>query len=143
VGLGHRVKATAMSGEQRTSRKRQLVIALAEGKKSLDEWAQENGISRRTAYRWAKDPKVKAAVSAHRRAAVDQSLAVMSGQVTWAAEAIGDLCKNAASESVKLGALKAVFTNLVAISKFAGFEERIAGIEEKLDAYTRNTALPG
>ncbi len=107
MGLGHRVQATAMSGDQRTSRKRQLVIALAEGKKSLLDWAQEKGVSMQRAYRWAKDPKVKAAGSAHCRAAVDQSLAVLSGQVAWAAEAIGDLCKNAASESVRLGALVA------------------------------------
>jgi hypothetical protein len=132
-----------MSGEQRKSRKGQLVIALVEGKTSLDDWAKENGVSRRTAYRYAKDPKVKAAVNANRRAAVDRSLAVMSGQVTWAAEAIGVLCKDAASESVKLGALKAVFANLVKVSKFAGFEDRITQIEEKLDAHTGNTAIPG
>jgi Homeodomain-like domain len=140
VCICHRVSATAMSGEQRTSRKRQLVIALAEGKKSLDDWAQENGVSRRTAYRWAKDPKVKADVNAHRRAAVDQSLAVMSGQLTWAAEAIGDLGKNAASDSVKLGALKAVFANLIAVSKFAGFETRLAALEERFHGRTGSAA---
>jgi hypothetical protein len=129
-----------MSGEQRRSRKGQLVIALLEGRKSLDDWARENGVSRRTAYRWAKDPKVRAAVNAHRRAAVDQSIAVMSGQVTWAAQAIGDLGKNAASDSVKLGALKAVFANLVAVSKFAGFEDRLTELEDQFHARTGSAA---
>ena len=138
MGSCHRVSATAMSGEQRNSRKKQLVIALIEGK-SLEDWARENGISRRTAYRWAKDPKVKAAVNSHRRTAVDQSLAVMSEQVTWAAQAIGELGKNAASESVRLGALKAVFANLVAVSKFARLEERITELEEQFHARTGST----
>jgi hypothetical protein len=129
-----------MSGEERKGRKSKLVIALLEGKKSLDAWAKENGVSRRTAYRWAQDPKVRAVVNAHRRAAVDQSLAVMSGQVTWAAQAIGDLCKNAASESVKLGALKAVFANLVAVSKFAGFEVRLTELEDQFHARTGSAA---
>jgi hypothetical protein len=140
VACCHRVSATPMSGQQRTSRKKQLVIALTEGK-LLDDWARENGISRRTAYRWAKDPKVKAAVNLHRRMAVDQSLAVMSEQVTWAAKAIGELGKNAASESVKLRALKAVFANLVAVSKFGGLEERITELEEQFHARTRSTGF--
>jgi hypothetical protein len=129
-----------MSGEERKGRKSKLVIALLEGNKSLDAWAKENGVSRRTAYRWAKDPKVRAVVNAHRRAAVDQSLAVMSGQVTWAAQAIGDLGKNAASDSVKLGALKAVFANLVAVSKFAGFEDRLTELEDQFHAGTGSAA---
>ena len=106
---------------------------------SYEDSAQENRISRRTAYRWAKDPKVKAAVNSHRRTAVDQSLAVMSEQVTWAAQAIGDLGKNAVSESVRLGALKAVFANLVAVSKFTGLEKRITELEEQFHARTRST----
>jgi hypothetical protein len=138
VASCHRVSAIPMSGQQRTIRKKELVTALTEGT-LLDDWARENGISRRTAYRWVKDPKVRAAVNLHRRMAVDQSLAVMSEQVTGAAKAIGELGKNAASESVKLRALQAVFTNLVAVSKFGGLEERITQLEEQFHARTGST----
>jgi len=130
-----------MSEEQRQNRKSQLARAIAIGQSTV-EWARQNGVPERTAYRWARDPKVKASVNSHRRKAIDQSLGVMSGQLTSAAEAIGDLGRNAASESVRLAALKAVFANMVAVSKFAGLELRITELEEQFGARTGNTIRP-
>jgi hypothetical protein len=136
-----RVSTTSMSQEQRKNRKSQLARAMASGQ-STAEWARQNGVPERTAYRWARDPKVRASVNSHRRKALDQSLGVMSGQVTWAAEAIGDLGRTAASESVRLGALKAVFYNLVAVSKFAGLELRLTELEDRFNGHGGSTNRP-
>jgi hypothetical protein len=132
---------TAMSKEQRKNRKLELALAVALGQ-STAEWALQNGVAERTAYRWAREPRVKAVVNSHRRKALDQALGVMSGQVTWAAEGIGALGRNAASESVQLGALKAVFTNLVAVSKFSGLELRLTEVEKRVHGRSRNKNRP-
>ena len=114
----HRVRQRAMSEGQRQNRKNKLVAAIAVGK-PIAVWARENKVSRRTAYRWAKDPKVKAAVDARRRKAVDHSIGVLSGRLARAANAIADLGKAAESESVRLSANKAVFSTMIIVSKFA------------------------
>jgi hypothetical protein len=44
-----------MSEGQRQNRKNKLVAAIAVGA-PVAAWARENKVSRRTAYRWAKDP---------------------------------------------------------------------------------------
>jgi hypothetical protein len=127
-----------MSDEERKKRKSQLARAVALGQ-STEDWALQNGVAERTAYRWARDPKVKAVVNSHRRKALDHALGVMSGRVAGAARAIGALGQNAASESVQLGALKAVFTNLLAVSKFAGVELRLTELEERFNGRSGNT----
>jgi hypothetical protein len=137
----HCVSITSMSGEQRKNRKSELARAIAFGL-SAAEWGLQNGVAKTTACRWARDPKVKAVVNSHRRKALDHALGVMSGQVAEAARAIGALGQNAASESVQLGALKAVFTNLLAVSKFAGVELRLTELEERFNGRSGNTTRP-
>jgi hypothetical protein len=124
-----------MSEGQRQNRKSKLVTAMALGK-PIAVWARENKVSRRTAYRWAKDPKVRAAVDARRRNAVDHSVGVLTGRLARAANAIADLGETAESESVKLAANKAVFSTLIVASKFALLEKRMTEIEEVLHART-------
>ncbi len=135
----HRVRKRAMSEGQRQNRKNKLVAAIAMGK-PIAVWARENKVSRRTAYRWAKDPKAKAAVDARRRKAFDHSVGVLSGRLARAATAIADLGETADSESVRLSANKAVFSTMISVSKFALLEKRMNEIEKVLHA---RTGIPG
>ena len=46
-------------------------------------------------------------------------------RVTWAADGIAKLAENAESESVKLAALRAILSDMMAVSEFAGLEDRM------------------
>jgi hypothetical protein len=124
--------------DQRT----QLAMAIAQGI-SVVAWARTNNVPRRTAFRWARDAKVRASVESCRRRALDRAIGHMAKHVNWAANGIVSLARDASSESVRLAALRAIFSNMMAISEFAGLEGRMAQIEEKLRDDTGSTACPG
>ncbi len=94
--------------------------------------AREHQVARRTAYRWAKEPRVQDAVKAYRRRAVDRAIGRMSKNVTRAADGIIVLAREAESESVKLTALRAILSDMMAISNYAGLERRMSQIEEQI-----------
>jgi hypothetical protein len=58
------------------------------------------------------------------------------------ARSIAKLGKNAVKESVKLAALRAVFSDMMAVSKFAGLEDRVTELEEQFGDRTGNTSRP-
>jgi hypothetical protein len=85
----------------------------------------------RTAQRWAGEPEVRAEVESIRRGALDQAVGEMSQRVVWATQQIAALAGNAKSESVKLAALRSMLSDMMAVSDFAGLEQRIAKLEEQ------------
>jgi hypothetical protein len=122
--------------------KTSLAIAIAQGT-SVALWALANNVPRRTAYRWASGPKVRAAVEAYRRRAVDRAVGKMARRVTWATDGIAKLARRAESESVRLSALRAILSDMMSVSQFAGLEHRVTEIEEKLHERTNIPAGPG
>jgi hypothetical protein len=122
--------------------KTQLVLAIAQGI-TVAAWARAKKVPRRTAFRWASEAKVRASVESCRRRALDRAIGRMAKHVNWAASGIVKLARDADSESVRLAALRAIFSNMMAISEFAGLEGRMAQIEEKLRDETGNTARTG
>ena len=92
-----------MSGEHRQSKKTHLALALAQGR-SVTTWACANDVPRRTAYRWASEPAVRAAVESYRRRVIDRAVGRLAKHATWAADTIAKLAKDAQSESVRLSA---------------------------------------
>jgi hypothetical protein len=98
----------------------------------------KNGVPRRTAFRWAREPEVKAAVERYRRRMLDRAVGRMTVGVDMVTEGIFELAKGAASESVKLAALRAVLSDMMAVSKFGGLEDRVTQVEEKVNASTGN-----
>jgi phosphopantetheinyl transferase (holo-ACP synthase) len=130
-----RVSITKMSEQKRQNRKSQLARAMAKGQ-SVAEWSRQSGVAERTAYRWAKEAKFKAAVNSHRRRAIDRSVGRLTDNLASAADAIVNLSATAQSESVRLSAIKVMFATVVAMSKFTGLEERINELEEQFHART-------
>ena len=57
----------------------------------------------------------------------------MSGSVNWAVKGIRTLAESAQSESVKLAALKTIFSNMMAVSEFAELQHRMTQLEEQLN----------
>jgi hypothetical protein len=133
---------SAMSGERPRSAKTELVLAIANGT-SVAAWARGNNVPKRTAYRWSREPKFRAAVESCRRRAVDRAVGRMAKRVTWATDGIAKLAKSADSDSVKLSALRAILSDMMAVSKFTGLEHRVTELEEQFNDRTGNTGFPG
>jgi transposase len=129
-GLCHRAMMNTMSKEERTGLQSGLSAALAAGK-SCAEWASANGVSERTAQRWASESEVRAEVEAYRRGNLDQAVGRMSHRAAWATDQIAKLAEEARSESVKLAALRSMLSDMLAVADFAALEVRIAKLEEQ------------
>jgi hypothetical protein len=121
-----------MSGECRKSSKAQLALAIGRGV-GIAAWARANDVPRSTAFRWAEDPMVRKAVESYRRRALDEAIGRMTKQSTFAADGIITIAKEATSDSVRLQAFRAIFSDMIAVSKYSGLEARMCEIEEKLD----------
>ena len=96
--------------------------------------ARANNVAKNTAYRWARDPKVRKAVESHRRRAIDQAIGQMAKHSTWAVGGILAIARESESDSVRLRALRSLFSDMMAVSKHSGLESRVAELEEKLEA---------
>jgi hypothetical protein len=131
-----------MSEELPNNPKTTLAIALAQGVTAA-RWARTNDVPRMTAYRWAKEPEVRAEVESIRRRYLDRAVGRMAKRATWAADKIARLADNAQSETVQLKALRAVLSDMMAVSKFSGLEARMTGIEEKLRARAAEATSAG
>jgi hypothetical protein len=127
-----------MEKEARRHKKVHLALAIAEGE-SIAAWAQENGVSERTAFSWAKDPKVRREVEAYRRRVVNQAIGRLTGMTTKAVDGITNLAQEAESESVQLRAWRAILADQMSVSKFSDLEYRMAEIEEQLEERTGHT----
>ena len=92
---------------------------------------QANDVSKSTAYRWADEPGVKDRANAIRRRALDRAVGRMSNRVASAADGIIKLARTADSEAVKLSALRAIYGEMIAVSRFGGLESRVAALEEQ------------
>jgi hypothetical protein len=127
-----------MEKEVRRHKKINLALAIAEGE-SITAWAEENGVSERTAFYWAKDPKVRREVEACRRRVVSQAIGRLTGMTTKAAERIASLAQEADSESVQLRACRAILTDMISVSKFSDLEYRVTEVEELVKARDGHT----
>src|SRR5580658_7972252 len=107
IAMPSSTNMSAMSGERPRSAKTDLVLAIANGT-SVAAWACGNEVPKRTAYRWSREPKVRAAVESYRLRAVDRAIGRMARRATWATDGIAKLAKSAESESVRLAALRAI-----------------------------------
>jgi len=121
--------ASAVPQELPKAKKIQFAAAIAEGE-SVAKWARENGVHRGTAFRWAREPSVRRVVEACRRRTLDQAIGRMTKRTPWACDRIAMLAEAAESESVQLRALRSIFADVMAVTKFSNLEDRVAQIEE-------------
>jgi hypothetical protein len=131
-----------MPEEVPQQKKTRLALAIARGE-SVAAWARQNEVPRRTAFRWARDTKVRLAVEAGRRYALDRAIGRMARLALKAADGIARLGEGAESESVQLRAWRAILADQMAVSKFSNLEQRMVEIEEQLRDRTGHTAHAG
>jgi hypothetical protein len=117
--------------QEREIKKSQLAVAIANGG-SAREWARAQGVPTSTAYKWAKEREVRREVEACRRRSIDQAVDLLAKLTPWAAVQIAELAESAENEVVRLRALKAIFSDMMAASKYTGLEERLGQLEDLL-----------
>ena len=118
-----------MTEEPRKNTKTQVALTLARGV-SINTRTRANEVPKRTAYRWSKDPNVRKAVESCRRRSIDRAVGLMTRRATWVVGRITKLADSAESESVRLTALRSMFSDMIAVSKYSGLEGRLVEIEE-------------
>jgi hypothetical protein len=121
-----------MSEELDDGSKTELAQALAQGI-SAARWAKSRKVPRNTAYRWAREPAVRKDVEAIRRRTIDLAVGRMTRHTTRAAEGIVRLAEGAESESVRLRAYRAIFSDMISVSDYSGLEARLTDMEQRLD----------
>jgi hypothetical protein len=102
-----------MTEESIDPQKLDLAVAIARGM-PIVRWAQQNEVPERTAYRWSAERAVRSQVDSIRRRALDEAIGVMAERATWAVTGIVELGRRAESECVRLSALRAVMSDLIA-----------------------------
>jgi hypothetical protein len=123
-----------MAEEQSESIKTQLAIALAQGI-SIASWARTKNVPRPTVYRWAREPEVRKEVEACRRQILDRAIGKLTKNSNFAVERIRRLAETAESESVQLKASRSMLLDNVVVTKFSGWDGRLAEVEEQLREY--------
>ena len=126
-----------MSEQPRNNTKSHLALAVAQGVK-VSAWARANGVPSRTAFRWAHEPEVRARVETCRRRMIDEAIGRMAKRTTWAVDGIAALAERAESESVRLRAFRAIFSDMIATSNYTGIEGRIADLEVSMVGKAHN-----
>jgi transposase-like protein len=131
-----------MSQEVPEDKKTALAVVVAQGA-SVSAWARRNGVPSSTAYYWSNQPEVRRMVDALRRRSLDRAIGRMSRHAVAAADGIGKLAKEAESESVKLKAWRMLLSDQIAYTKYAGWEGRLAALEEKASAQSQGPKIQG
>ncbi len=110
-----------------------LAVAVARGS-SIAAWCKKTGVSRRSAYRWARTTEFRAMVADCRRRATDRAVGRLARHAARAVDQIVALAQTAESEAVRLNAARAVLAELLAVQGHAELERRMAQVEEQVRA---------
>jgi hypothetical protein len=120
-----------MAGNGRRNADEALALALARGQTSRDA-AASAGVAERTAYRRRADGAFRRRVVELRAEMVAMALGKMADSMTDAAGTLRQLL-NPESESVRLGACRAILELGVKLREAVDHEERLQALETKLD----------
>jgi hypothetical protein len=118
------------------NRVEQLAVSVAAGT-SIAMWCRKNSVPLRTAYGWASSREFKAQVADHRRQLTDRAIGKLAANVAEAVSQIRRLMREGQSETTRLGAAKAIISELIAIQTHAQLADRIEAMEKRIDEYTR------
>ena len=129
-----------MSKRNNQDQKADLALAMATGH-AVIAWARDHSVPERTAHTWSRSPDVLHQVEAIRREAIDRAIGRLTDRVSAAADEIGRLAPDAASEAVKLAA-RAVLADLMGMSDYAVLEHRLAEIERRMSRAEHGASTP-
>ncbi len=118
-----------MSEELPKNTKIHLALALAQGC-SAAKWARAHAVPKNTAYSWAREPEVRKAIQAHRRRLIDEAVGKLTKNTGKAADVLIRLARDGDSHSIQFRAARAVYSDMIALSRYSDLEERMTELEE-------------
>jgi hypothetical protein len=125
-------QAQIQAGDLLPSKDELAAIELARGKTRLQA-AEASGLSERTIYSRLQDPVFVDRVLRLRSGFVDSAVAILSSSAVQAAETLVALLGKDHPPTVRLGAARAILSDLIDLSLHAGIEERIAELERRAE----------
>jgi hypothetical protein len=120
-----------MSQNVRKTGRVAAVLALAGGE-TVSGAAKKAGVTDRTVYRWLKEPGFYREVTAARAEMFSRALGCMAEGAVSGALVLRQLCLRAKSESVRLGAARALVELGNKLRESVEFEQRLAALEGRL-----------
>ena len=126
-----------MRDDVRAAMKTELALALGRGVSVLS-WAKANKVPKSTAYNWATDPEVRSLVESCRRGVLDHTIGRMVEHFNWVADTIIADAQHGKSDPGRLRAARAMFSDMINVSKYSELEDRVSQIEQKLGAEPRS-----
>ena len=124
------------------NKKSDLAMVIARGG-SVIAWAKKNEVAERTAFYWAKDPKVREEVEEWRRHSFDQALGRMNSRSRKAADGIFKLASGAESEAVQLRAWRTMLSDQMAMAEHSTLDRRMLELEGFVKARQTGANGPG
>jgi len=121
-----------MAGKGRRKGNSELVLSLASGK-TIRDAAQQAGLSERTAFRRINDPEFRRQVREARSEMFSRSLGLLADASTSAVGTLRQLSLSAMSESVRLGAAKAILEIGNRVREVNEIEVRLSELEALLE----------
>ena len=131
-----------MQEEPMQNKKSDLAMVIARGG-SIIAWAKKNEVAERTAFYWAKEPKVREEVEEWRRQSFDQALGRMNSRARKAADGIFKLAEVADSESVQLRAWRTMLPIRWPSAEYSTLDHRMLELEEVVKAQQTGANGPG
>ena len=122
-----------MAANLRKKAEDKLLLALACGA-TVESAARECGISARTVYRRLTDPRFRRRLQALRGDMVQRTAGTLTAASSEAVRTLLELLKPAVGSHARLGAARAVLESGVKLRELAEFEERLAALEEQMQA---------
>jgi hypothetical protein len=110
----------------------ELALEIAAGG-SVRKWAADHGIPERTCYGWSGSPGFVELVQSHRRKMTDRVIGQLTGKASKAVRCLERLMEHGAADSVRLGAARAILSELVAIGNWADLEKRFCELEKRMN----------
>ena len=118
-----------------------LLVGLLGGK-TLAAAAQAARISESTARRIVGQPRFRQALSDGRGRAIEETVTVLSGQATRAAQVLVELAEGASQEHVRLSAATRVLELALKARDQLDIEQRLASLEAAQAASTASAGTP-
>jgi hypothetical protein len=131
-----------MQEEPMGDKKSELAMLIARGG-SIIAWAKKNEVAKRTAFYWAKEPKVREEVEEWRRQSFDQALGRLNSRARKAADGLFKLAEFGESESVQLRAWRAILADQMAIGRYSTLDQRMLELEDVVKAQKGDADRPG
>jgi hypothetical protein len=128
----HFREVTNVSGQVRDSMKAQLALAVARGI-PIAKWARKSGVPAPTAFRWAREPEVRTAIEEYRGRMIDEAVGRMTTRCSKAADIHYETARYGDSMSLRFRAARAIFSDMMTVSKYSRAEAAVAEVEPMLE----------